>query len=351
MLDTTLATSSAVPSWPMPPGCPADELAQVLSEHDLLNAECTALIDELRSRRQAGQPLQALARTLAQRLAALQGEHQAHQGAQLDELRALHERSAARLHALQQRVNQDAMHLQGCSARLDALRAVHARLAQELLAGLHGQTVHAELRRMREEGGTAWQRPVLLGRAFAALSQRLHLRLSQAQRRCEEIHGVMTTGYADVAAHFVLTLEAVPPPPLQPYIDELTILGGAYARQLRLGNLLRLLRPSHQTRLMRQLQQRLARLFGGVTAELETWSHALWTPAQARLEHLRDRLQHRHDAVQRVLLAAEELQQRIGELEALELLEQESFGHAQRLLARLQGAEGGDSPDLRAQAA
>src|SRR5690349_13087571 len=113
MLDTTLATSSELPPWPLPPGCPADELAQVLSEHDLLDVECTALIDELRSRRQAGQPLQAQARALAQRLSALQGEHQVHLVAQLDELRALQDRSAARLHALQQRVNQDAMHLQG----------------------------------------------------------------------------------------------------------------------------------------------------------------------------------------------------------------------------------------------
>jgi hypothetical protein len=326
-------------------------LAQVLGEHDLVDEGCAELIELLRSRRQAGQPLQAPARALAQRLVTLQGERRAQLAAQLAELRSLYERSSARMQVLQQRVNQDAVRLQDCCAQLDVLRAVHARMAQELLAGLHAQTVHAELRRMREETGNAWQRPVRLGRSFAGLSQRLQLRLAQAQRRCDEIHGVMASGYAQINAAYGLTLPAEAAPPMQPFIDELTVLGGAYARHMGLGNLLRLLRPGFQNRLLRQLQSRLVRLFHGATTELEQWSHALWTPAQVRLEQSRDRLQHRHDAVQRVQLATDELQQRICELEAQELLEQESFGHALRLLARLEDAGGGDSPELQVRAA
>lgn len=346
-----LVPSTEALSWPRPPGCPADELTQVLGEHDLVDEGCAELIELLRSRRLAGQPLHAPARALAQRLALLQGERRAQLDAQLAELRSLQDRSAARLQALQQRVNQEAVRLQDCCAQLDVLRAVHARMAQELLAGLHVQTVHTELRRMREESGNAWQRPARLGRCFAALSDRLHLRLSLAQRRCEEIHGVMASGYAQISAAYGLPLAAEAPPPMQPVIDELTVLSGAYARHMGLGNLLRLVRPGFQTRLLRQLQSRLVRLFHGATTELEQWSHALWTPAQLRLEQSRDRLQHRHDAVQRVQLAAEELQQRIGELEAQELLERESFGHAQRLLARLEGEDHDDRPQLQVRVA
>jgi hypothetical protein len=354
MLDKIHLSSTEVPSWPLPPGSPADELAQVLGEHDLLDAESVELIAALRLRHQAGQPLQPQAHELALRLSVLQREHQDELAAQLAELRALQERSTARLQALQQRVNEDAQRLQACCGQLDALRAVHARMAQELLAGLHVQALHAELRRMREESGKAWQRPALLGRAFAALSQRLQLRLAQAQRRCDEIHAVMAAGYGDIHAAFALSLPAQAAPPLQPYIDELTVLSGAYTRHLGLANLLRLLQPHYQTRLLRMLQTRLLRLFNAATAELESWSHALWTPAQARLEHTRDRLQHRHDGVQRVQLATEDLQQRISEIEAQELLEQESFGHALRLLARLEGAPdpaSGHSPHLQARAA
>jgi hypothetical protein len=343
-------STEALP-WPRPPGCPADELTQVLGEHDLLDDDCSELIELLRSRRQAGQPLHAPARALAQRLMALQGERRLQLGEQVAELRSLHERSTARMQVLQQRVNQEAVRLQDCCAQLDVLRAVHARMAQELLAGLHVQTVHVELRRMREESGNAWQRPVRMKRAFAALSERLQLRLAQAQRRCEEIHGVMASGYAQISAAYALPLVAEAAPPIQPFIDELTVLSGAYARHMGLGNLPRLVRPSFQAWLLRQLQARLVRLFHGATTELEQWSHALWTPAQVRLEQARDRLQHRHDAVQRVHAAADELQQRIGELEAQELLEQESFGHALRLLARLEGENCGGSPQLQARAA
>ncbi|NML13394.1 hypothetical protein [Azohydromonas caseinilytica] len=322
-----------------------------MGEHDLLDAECAALIGVLRERRRAGQALHAEARALAQRVALLQDEHQAHLAAQLAELRSLQERSAARLQSLQQRVNRDGVALQACGAQFDALRAVHARMAQELLAGLHVQAVHVELKRMQQECGNAWQRPLRLHRAFAALSERLHLRLSQAQRRCEDIHGVMTAGYAAINAAHGLTLTAEAPPALQPFIDELTVLSGAYARQMGPSHLLRLIRPGFQTRLVRQLQVRLVRLFHGATAELEGWSHALWTPAQARLDQSRDRLQHRHDAVQRVQQAADELQQRIVELEAQELLEQERFGHALRLLTRLEAVESGDRPKLQVRAA
>lgn len=346
-----LIPSTEVAPWPRPPGCPADELSQVLGEHDLLDEGCAELIALLRSRRQAGQPLQASARALAQRLTALQSERQTQLAAQLTELRSLYERSTARVQVLQQRVNQEAARLHDCCTQLDGLRAVHARMAQELLAGLHVQTVHAELRRMREEAGNTWQRPVRLARCFTALSHRLQLRLAQAQRRCEEIHGVMTMGYAQVGTAYGLTLTAEAAPPMQPFIDELTVLSGAYARHLGLGNLWRLLRPGFQTRLLRQLQSRLVRLFHGATTELEQWSHALWSPVQLRLEHSRDRLQHRHDAVQRVQIAADDLQQRIGELEAQELLEQESFVHAQRLLSRLEEDESGGSPELHARAA
>lgn len=355
MLDKLFFPSTEVPMWPRPPGCPADELAQVLGEHDLLDEDCVELIGALRLRHQAGQPLQLQAHALALRLALLQDEHQADLAARLGELRDLQERSAARLLALQQRVNHDAQQLQDCCERLDALRAVHARMAQELLAGLHAHTLHAELRRMREESGNTWQRPALMGRAFAALSQRLQLRLAQAQRRCNDIHGVMAAGYGAIATTFSLPLQAQTPPPLQPYMDELTVLSGAYARHLGVTNLLRLLQPQHQTRLLRMLQSRLVRLFNAATAELESWSHALWTPAQTRLERSRERLQHRHDSVQRLQLATEELQQRISELEALELLEQESFIHAQRLLGRLENVPalltGADSPHLQARAA
>ncbi|WP_157266050.1 hypothetical protein [Azohydromonas aeria] len=351
MLEKPLVPSSEAPSWPQPPGCPADELARVLGEHDLLDDDSAALIALLRRRREAGEPLHAEARLLAQCLGTLQERHRTHAAAQLRELRELQERSAVRLQVLQQRVNQEAQRLQDCCARLDALRAVHARMAQELLAGLHVQTLHAELRRMREESGNAWQRPLRLGRAFVALCERLQLRLAQAQRRCDEIHAVMVAGHAEVCDAFALQLQAEAPPPLQPFMDELTVLEGAYARQMTVGKVLHLVRPSFQTRLLRQLQSRLVRLFAGATTELERWSHALWTPVQARLEQSRERLQHRFDGVQRVQLAADDLQQRIGELEALELLELESFSHARRLLARLETDQGDDSPVLQARAA
>lgn len=331
----TVFADAALVHWPPPPGCPVDELQRVLDEHAAHDARVTLLLAALKRQRSAGDPPRESVQALSRLLESLQRERSHQLDVQIRELRALHGRTQERLAQMQQRVSASALQLQFGCERLDALRLVHAPLAQQMLAGLHVLALQQELQRMRQDSGRTWWQWAATRRAFGALCERLCQRLGQAQQRAHEIHAVMVGGFLEVEALCPLGLSAESVPSLEPFVQELQTLARSHARLLGPGNLWRLARPGFPARLQRLLQARLESLFEAAGAELERWSHALWTPAQVRLEHARERLRRRHDSVQRVQGAAEDLLQRVAELEAQELLECERFGHAQRLLARL----------------
>jgi hypothetical protein len=274
-------------------------VAQLLPRRqELLVQSAVAVVEQLR--RSAGRRL---------------GDRRRQQSEQLLELRGLRGKSGAKTRLMIERVDAEIADFERCTAKLAALRAVQARILKSVLALLSSDALRSELGAMQSAMSS---RPFNLGgrSAFDTLMKRVRAALAKALSQSEEMRQMLEGSFRQLNTEFGFAFALNPMPDLSPYAEELDRIDHNYSRYLGLGQALRMAAPGFAEQFRRMLLSKLRVVFENAAGEIELWSKSAQGQTDMQLRERRRAFVRRREALQRVQLAAGELEQRIAEVQA-----------------------------------
>ncbi|MDP1532989.1 MAG: dynamin family protein, partial [Rubrivivax sp.] len=234
---------------------------------------------------------------------------------QMFELRGLRGKSGARLRQMLQRIDTETADFEHCSARIAALRAVQMRMLAAALPLLSNSALRAELATMHAASNA---RAFHLGAraAFSALCGRLRAVLVDVNAQASEMQQMLDASLQQLNAEHGFAFAQTPAPALAAAEAELALIERNYSRYLSLSQLWRLALPGFMDQFQRMLASKLRLVFEGAAGELERWQRAATDGIDQQLRERRRGFKRRRDALERVQVAAGELEQRIAEVEA-----------------------------------
>lgn len=232
---------------------------------------------------------------------------------QLQELRALGGKSAARLRLVSGRLDAEAVDFERCAPKLAALRAVLMRQLQEVLDSLASEPLRAEVRRMQGDRASS-----LFGlgatSAYAALGRRLQALLRQAGQHSDEIEQMLQASQRALNAEFGFTLSCDTRPSMAPFERELSRIEDSYSRYVGVTQVWRLAQPGFTERFGNMLLSRLRVVFEGAADPIEHWARAASNQIDDQLRERRAALLQRREAHHRIRSAEDGLTQGIADL-------------------------------------
>jgi hypothetical protein len=288
--------------------------AQLLPrQHDLLEQAAAGAVQQL---------LSAAGRRLADR----RRQH----AEQMLELRGLRGKSGAKVRLMLQRMDAEMSDFERCTTRLSAVRAVQMRQLRGVLARLSSDTLRAEVAAMQS---TVGMRPFNLGarQAFATLCRRLHTALDAAQAQADELRQMLEGSFLQLNAEFGFAFTLPDVPSLVPYKDELELIDRNYSRYLGLSQAWRMAAPGFAEQFRRMLLSKLRVVFESAAGELEMWSKSASSQIDVQLRERRRNFKRRRESLERIQVAAGELEHRIQEVES----QDERLGEVQHQLDRI----------------
>lgn len=234
---------------------------------------------------------------------------------QLLELRGLRGKSSAKLALMLKRVDAETVEFEQCTSRLLAMRAVHSRILKDLLVGLSTSRLHEEVAQMESSMSASF---LNLGarKAFVVLCQRLRAMLVGARERSAETREMLAVTFGRLNAEFGFSLALAPGPELERFERELALIERNYVQYLGPTQALRLSSPKFMEQFKRMLVSRLRVVFENASGEVELWNKTASAQVDAQLRDRRRSFRHRRETLERIEIAASDLEQRIGELEA-----------------------------------
>jgi hypothetical protein len=234
---------------------------------------------------------------------------------QLIELRGLRGKSATKVDLMLKRVSAEATEFEQCVTQLQAMRSVHARMLKNMLVGLSADRLREQLSAMQEEIRDS---VLKLGakRAFAKMCTELRSMLQHAAQRNQEIHDMLGAAYVKLNTQFGYTLANTELPDMVRYESDLALIERNYVQYLGLGQAMRLAQPRFMEQFRRMLLSRLRVVFESASSELELWNKTASAQVDTQLRERRRAFKRRRESLEKIQIAAGELDARLGELDA-----------------------------------
>jgi hypothetical protein len=267
-------------------------------QHQLLVTSAVSAVEQLRS---------SNARRLADRRRQF--------AEQLLELRGLRGKSGTKLKMMVERVDAEVADFERCTARLAALRSVQMKILKDVLAPLTSDALRTEVAAMQSAIGARFLN-IGARSNFDTLMRRLRDAVANAGRQAEEMRQMLEASFKQLNTEFGFAFTLSPPPELSSFLTELDLIAHNYGRYLGISQAWRLAAPGFAEQFRRMLLSKLRVVFENASSELELWSKSATTQVDVQLRERRRAFTRRREALQRVQLAAGELEQRIAEVQS-----------------------------------
>ncbi|MES2481997.1 MAG: dynamin family protein [Pseudomonadota bacterium] len=233
------------------------------------------------------------------------------------ELKGLRGKNGAVIRHMQSRIEQELADFNESGAKIQAVRSVHLKLLRECLDMLGSKHLREEMtqfnRLLRQPG-------IKLGvkKAYAHTFDRLRAALGRAQAASADIQTMLAGAFRQLNTEHGFSLQAPKEPDFTRFRRDLDQIERSHLQYLGVTNVLRLAQPQFTDRLVRTLMVRLRAVFEIAQGEVELWNKSAAAQLDAQLRERKRNYVRRIDAVQRIQQAAAGLDERIGEIDALE---------------------------------
>jgi DNA repair ATPase RecN len=202
-----------------------------------------------------------------------------------------------------------------CTAQIQALRVVHARSLKTAMTTLSGEALRGQVDTMIGEIRESFLK---LGgrRSYAQLFHSLRAVLGQAQNQAAELRDLLTAACNRLNGEFGFSLMVPAEPDLEHFREDLALIERNYVQYLGLTQAVRLAQPRFLEQFRRMLMSRLRAVFEGASGEIELWSRNVSGQIDAQLRERRKAFKRRRESLERIRMAASELDTRLAELQA-----------------------------------
>ena len=231
------------------------------------------------------------------------------------ELRGLRGKNSAKIRVMLKRVDAETAEFEDCTTLLQAMRSVHARMLKDMIVDLSSDRLRDEVAVMQSSMGLSI---LNLGarKAFIALCERLRGLLASAQRRQGEIREMLGASFGRLNAEYGFGLAIGKPLDFDRFTGELQLIESNYVQYLGLTLALRLAQPKFMEQFRRMLVSKLRVVFENASSELELWNKAVSAQVDAQLRERRKGFKRRRDTLEKIQMAAGELESRLAEIDA-----------------------------------
>lgn len=232
---------------------------------------------------------------------------------QLMELRGLRGKSSAKTRLMLQRIDTEVSDFERCTVKLLAMRAVQARILKLVLAPLSTDALRREVGAMHEAMSASLFN--LGGKtAFDTLMSRMRAHLARAIQQAEEMREMLDASFRQLNTEFGFAFAVAPMPSTDAFLGKLDRIDRNYGNYLGFGQSVLRVTPGFAEQFRHLLLSELRMMFESAAGEIELWSKSAQAQVEMQLRERRRGFMRRKESLQRVQVAAGELDQRIAEV-------------------------------------
>lgn len=230
------------------------------------------------------------------------------------ELNSLRGKSGTRVRMMLDRVEAEAAEFERCTSRLHALRVVHVRMVKDAITDLSSDRLREEVEQMQMTMNASIMN---LGakKAFLSLCVNLRFLIDRAHGRGVEIRDMLAPSFSRLNSEFGFALSLQNCPDVIRFKEDIDLLEKSYVQYLGVTHALRLSQPKFMEQFRRMLLSKLRMVFETASGEFEAWNKAASLQLDHQLRERRQNFRKRREALERIQVAAGELERRIAEVE------------------------------------
>jgi len=164
------------------------------------------------------------------------------------------------------------------------------------------------------------------------------MRVTKARERGQEIHEMLQATFRQLNGEFGFALSVSRLPSLERTDRELDLIERSYVQYLGLSRALRLAEPRFMEQFRRVLLSKLRMAFENASGDIELWHKSASSQVDSQLRERRRAFKRRREGLERIQLAAGDLDSRIADLEGQDARLQQLAARLREHLAELRGA-------------
>jgi len=237
---------------------------------------------------------------------------------QMMELRCLMGKNLSVIKLMRARIEQEKSEFDSSGAKIHAVRSVHYHLLREVVNALGTPTLKAELGDLT----SVLRQPGIklrLKKTYGETFSRLRMGLRKSQSLTEEIETMLNSSFRQINTEFNFSLQVPKAPDVLRHAQDLEMIERSHLQYLGIGNVLRLLQEEFSSRLVRALGARVRVVYESALSEVELWNKSASAQLDAQLRERRRNFARRLEAIGRIQQAAVGLDERMTEINELEL--------------------------------
>ena len=255
---------------------------------------------------------------------------------QASELEGLRGRNSGRVTYMQARIQAERDEFERSLRRLHGVRAACSKLARAALERLSARRFQAVVKETREQVAGSHFLPGLRAASLALFAQ-LRDDLAAADEVAEEIGKLMAAMYRDFSRDHGVALGLPAPMSLRRHRDELDRIEKVHLRHLGALWLVSFGRRELMQRFFETVLNQVEDVRRSAGRGFQSWLRGALGPLEAHVREHQAQLRRRLDSIDRVIAAADSLEERIAEIEQLRLAVERKLEFADQLAAPVRG--------------
>jgi hypothetical protein len=233
---------------------------------------------------------------------------------QLAELKSLRGKNRQVIEQMLKQVEADKQAFDQSIVKLQGIRSVFTRLSTEILTSLGMDILKEEIQRTRR---TMESSTLSTGMVHAVQHFFSHVRrnLTLSHQKTNEIFEMMSIMYKKFSHEYGLTLSNPMPFSFDKYHAELEAVEAVFQKKFGVMTLLTTSRVALIQRFFDSITTRVKQCFAIANRDVEVWQKAVMAPLEAQLKEHKSQLKKRMHSIQRINVAADDLEDKIMSLE------------------------------------
>jgi len=236
---------------------------------------------------------------------------------QLVELKSLRGKNLTIVEHMMKRVDLEKKEFDGSLLKLQGTRAVFTRLSTEVFTSLGMDILKEDIRATRDAMENS-KFSSGLRQAVRDFFTKVQHNLALSGRKTEEITEMMSVMYRKFSTEHGLALSTPMPFSLDKYRKEIELIEGVYHKQFGTAAILTTPQVALMTKFFDSIASRVKQSFLQANRDVEAWLKVVMAPLEAQIWEHRAQLKKRKQAIERIHMATDSLEDKVQVLESLQ---------------------------------
>jgi hypothetical protein len=236
---------------------------------------------------------------------------------QLFELKSLRGKNQKVVEHMMQRIEIEKKEFDASLFKLQATRSVFSKLSGEVFISLGMNVMKTDIRKARESMDSSFF-SVGIRQAVKLFFEKMQANLIVSGEKTDEIGEMMSVMYRKFSTEHGLALSTPMPFSLDKYRKEIMLIEAIYQKQFGAAAILTTPQVSLMQKFFDSIASRVKQCFLQANRDVEIWLKVVMAPLEAQILEHKGQLRRRKQAIERVHLASDSLEEKVQVLQTLQ---------------------------------